>query len=135
MTGERELASLLKTMTPELQDGVFVFCTISTTEELPATLTPIMLFREREGVTLILRREHAERAGLSCQFAARLITLTVHSALDTVGFLAAVTAELAAVGISVNAVSAFHHDHLFVPEQRAEEAFAVLRQMSDQARR
>ncbi|RTL98872.1 MAG: ribonuclease H, partial [Bradyrhizobiaceae bacterium] len=34
-----------------------------------------------------------------------------------------------------NAVSAFHHDHLFVPEQRAEEALAVLLQMSDQARR
>ncbi|MFN5410966.1 ACT domain-containing protein, partial [Bradyrhizobium sp.] len=51
MTGERELASLLKTMTPELQDGVFVFCTIGTTDALPATLTPIMLFREREGIT------------------------------------------------------------------------------------
>lgn len=68
--------------------------------------------------------------GLRQTFASRLITLTVHSALDAVGFLAAVTARLAETGISVNAVSAFHHDHLFVPADRAEDAMAVLREIS-----
>ncbi|MEY9903549.1 hypothetical protein ABIA44_007723 [Bradyrhizobium sp. USDA 329] len=63
-------------------------------------------------------------------FPSRLITLTVHSALDAVGLLAAITARLAEAGISVNAVSAFHHDHLFVPADRADEAMAVLREMS-----
>jgi hypothetical protein len=81
-------------------------------------------------VTLVLRREDAESAGLSYQFVARLITLTVHSSLDAVGFLAAITARLAEAGIAVNAVSAFHHDHLFVPEHRAEEALAVMKNMS-----
>jgi hypothetical protein len=47
-----------------------------------------------------------------------------------VGFLAAVTARLADAGIAVNAVSAFYHDHLFVPESRAEEAFGLLQNMS-----
>jgi len=54
----------------------------------------------------------------------------VHSALDAVGFLAAVTTRLAEAGISVNAVSAFHHDHLFVPEHRADEALQLLLEMS-----
>jgi hypothetical protein len=130
MTGERNLDALLRTMTPELQDGVFVFCTIGANDELAATLTPLMLFREREATTLILRREEAAQAGLTSEFAARLITLTVQSALDAVGFLAAVTTELAAAGISVNAVSAFHHDHLLVPEHRAEEALRLLQEMS-----
>ena len=72
----------------------------------------------------------AEAAGLSHQFASRLITLTVHSSLEAVGFLAAVTARLAAAGIAVNAVSAFYHDHLFVPEHRADDALSLLRNLS-----
>jgi hypothetical protein len=55
-----------------------------------------------------------------------MITLNVFSALDAVGFLAAVTARLANAGISVNPVSGFHHDHLFVPADRAEEAMRLL---------
>jgi len=59
--------------------------------------------------------------------------LTVHSSLEAVGFLAAVSARLAEAGIGVNAVSAFYHDHLLVPEHRADEAFRVLQDMSAQA--
>jgi uncharacterized protein len=55
--------------------------------------------------------------------------LTVHSSLEAVGFLAAITARLAETGISVNAVSAFYHDHLFVPHDRADEALARLQEM------
>jgi len=56
--------------------------------------------------------------------------LTVHSSLAAVGLLAAVTAALAARGISVNPVSAFHHDHLFVPVTQAEAALETLRALS-----
>jgi hypothetical protein len=40
------------------------------------------------------------------------------------------TARLADAGIGVNAVSAFYHDHLFVPEDRADEALTLLQKMS-----
>ena len=89
------------------------------------------LFREREGTTLVVRREEAEGAGLAYQFASRLITLTVHSSLEAVGFLAEITGRLAEAGISVNAVSAYYHDHLFVPEHRADEALQLLENMSE----
>jgi len=59
------------------------------------------------------------------------ITLTINSALDAVGFLAAITTRLAAAGISVNAVSAFHHDHIFVPLTRAEEAMELLSSLAE----
>ena len=131
MTGERDLSALLRHMKPELQPGTFVFCTIAADETIPAALDPLMTFREQEGTTLVLPREEAEAAGLRHAFPSRLITLTVHSALDAVGFLAAITARLAGAGISVNAVSAFHHDHLFVPCDRADEAMALLREMSE----
>ena len=126
MSGERNLAKLLQTMKPEMHGDVFVFCSIPADKEIPAALRPVHMFREREGTTLVLRREEAEGAGLSYQFASRLITLTVHSSLEAVGFLAAITGRLADAGISVNAVSAYYHDHLFVPEHRADEALQLL---------
>ena len=130
MTAERNLSTLLSHMKPELQPGIFVFCTIAAGTIIPAALNPLLTFREHEGTTLVIPREEAEATGLSYAFPSRQITLTVHSALDAVGFLAAITARLAAAGISVNAVSAFHHDHLFVPEDRADDAMAILREIS-----
>jgi uncharacterized protein len=128
--GERNLAMLLQNMRAEMHEGVFVFCSIPADQEIPATLRPVHIFREREGTTVVVRREAAESAGLSGQFASRLITLTVHSSLEAVGFLAAITGRLAEAGISVNAVSAFYHDHLFVPDHRADEALHHLQNMS-----
>ena len=130
MPAERDLAALLKNMKPQMQPGIFVFCTIAPEAPIPAALHPLLTFREQEGTTLVVLREEAEAAGLDHAFAARLINLTVHSALDAVGFLAAITARLATAGISVNAVSAFHHDHLFVPVDRADEAMALLQNIS-----
>lgn len=129
MTGERGLDALLTSMKPEMLDGTFVFCTLAPGASIPANVNPMLTFREREGTTLVMLQEEAERAELYHEFPSRLITLTVHSALDAVGFLAAITARLAEAGISVNAVSAFYHDHLFVPADRADEALALLREM------
>lgn len=130
MAGERDLAALLRDMKPEMHEGIFVFCTIAEDAEIPATIQPLLTFREPEATTLVIRQEEAERIGLSHQFASRLITLTVHSSLEAVGFLAAITARLAEAGIGVNAVSAFYHDHLFVPDHRADEALRLLQNMS-----
>jgi hypothetical protein len=117
-------------MKPEMRAGVFVFCAIAEDGKIPAAIRPLLIFREQEGTTLVMRREEAESAGLPGRFTSRLITLTVHSSLEAVGFLAAITARLAEAGISVNAVSAFYHDHLFVPVDRADEALALLQAMS-----
>ena len=133
MPGEGNLEKLLQNMKPEMHDGIFVFCSIPEDEKIPATLKPVHIFREREGTAFIVRREEAEAAGLPYQFASRMITLTVHSSLEAIGFLAAITGRLAEAGISVNAVSAFYHDHLFVPEHRADEALRHLQNMSKQA--
>ncbi len=126
MPGETDLQTLLRSMEPVLDPGEFVFATCA--GEVPAEA--LCLFREREGTSLILRREEAERLGLPHTYRCRMITLTVHSSLEAVGLLAAVAARLAAEKIAVNSVSAWHHDHLFVRAEDAARAVAVLRALA-----
>lgn len=133
MTGETNLNNLLATMRPRLVEGTYVFVTAAAGKALPGGLDPMMTFREAEGLTAILDADAAERAGLAGSFRSRMITLDVHSSLAAVGFLAAITACLAGAGMGVNPVSAFYHDHLFVPEDRAEEAMHLLAQLAGDA--
>jgi hypothetical protein len=125
-SGESDLRALLANLNPELQEGVFVFVTVSEPENLPAKTDPILQFSENEGTTLILPRNQAEAAGLDYRFPCRHIILTVHSHLSAVGLLSRVTAVLADAGISVNVVSGYYHDHLFVPPESADEALKAL---------
>jgi hypothetical protein len=124
---ETDLTTLIRSMSPRLQPSIFVFVSTHARHE---DLHPIMTFRETEGTTMIVPRDQATAAGLLATFPSRMITLQIASSLEAVGFLAAITAELAKAGIAVNPVSAFHHDHLFVPEARAEEAMTILRAMT-----
>ena len=89
-----------------------------------------MTFKEKEGITLILYRKDAEVNSIKYEGVWALITMTVHSDLAAVGFLARLAAALAKEGISVNAVSAFYHDHLFVPKEKSKEAMKVLQKLS-----
>ena len=130
MSGETNLRELLSGMQPVLHDAVYLFVTIAHERQLPPSLAPVMLFEEREGRTLIIEEGAATSSGLAGTFRCRMITLEIHSSLEAVGFLAAVTTRLAAAGIGVNPVSAFYHDHLFVPEDRAEEALALLQELA-----
>ena len=122
MPGQTNLEELLRDLNPVLDADEFVFCSVP-----DIAGHPVCIFREREGTTLVLRRAEAERLGVEFTFPCRMITLNVHSSLEAVGLLAAVTAALAARGISVNAISAYYHDHLFVPAERAEEALSAIR--------
>lgn len=131
MSGVVDLGDLCRQMTPRLVDGVYVYCTFSDFR-LPGGLEPICTFREAEGLTAIVGRREAEAASLPYVFPCRLVTLTVHSSLDAVGFLARITDRLARAGIACNAVAAFHHDHLFVPEARAEETLQILRNLASE---
>lgn len=131
MTGVVDLDDLCRQMTPRLVDGVYVYCTF-TDSRLPSGLEPICTFREAEGLTAIIGKREAEEASLPHVFPCRLITLTVHSSLDAVGFLARISARLSRAGIACNVVAAFHHDHLFVPEARAEDTLQILREIASE---
>lgn len=133
MPGETDLQTLLASMRPRLDDRVFVFASVKRGEPLPQDADILMRFFEREGTTLVLTMEDATRLGIEGTFPCRMITLDIHSSLEAVGFLAAILPPLAAAGIGVNPVSAFHHDHLFVPSDRAEDALAILKGVASEA--
>ncbi|MFZ1529972.1 MAG: ACT domain-containing protein [Ferruginibacter sp.] len=125
MTGERNLDRLLKTMRPVLNAGDFVFCTIKDLNNIE-TNDALMVFKEAEGITVILKKETADGHGLAYSFIASWITLTVHSSLEAVGLTAAFSKALAVNGISCNVVAAYYHDHIFVNKKDAERAMGVL---------
>lgn len=128
LVGERDLDRLLATMEPVLDPARYAFCR-RPDALLPPGVSALGVFREAEGVTLIIEAATAARLGYPADFLARRIVLTIHSDLGAVGFLARVSAALAAAGIASNAVSAAYHDHLFVPEQDADRAVAILRHL------
>ncbi len=129
MGGQTNLDALLRTMSANLIDGLYVFATIAD-GKIPKGIRPRMLFQEAEGMTLILLKDEAEACGLPYEFPSRMITLEVHSSLDAVGFLARITTALARHEMGVNPVSGFFHDHLFVPDGRESEALAVLKELA-----
>lgn len=132
MAGETSLATLLRSMSPQLNAGEYVFCTLSD-GQLPHGLDIIGSFREQEGLTIILERSRAEQAGFSFDYIAAWITLNVHSALEAVGLTAAFATALGRAGISCNVIAGFYHDHLFVGQADAERAMQVLRDLAANA--
>jgi uncharacterized protein len=118
-------SGLIRSMKPVLNHGHYVFCSLN--ENQYADLNEaICTFREKEGLTVILPKEAADKQQLKYNYTASWITLNVHSSLDAVGLTAAVSKALADENISCNAVSAVHHDHIFVARKDEERAMRVL---------
>lgn len=128
MPGIVELDELLKSMSPEIQDSEYVFCTLPNHDVDYQHLNPLASFKESEGLTLILSVETAEKANLAFDGTFKQITLTVHSSLEAVGLTAAVANKLASYGISANVVAAYYHDHVFVQTEKAEQALSALQE-------
>ncbi|KAJ9628278.1 hypothetical protein H2204_009395 [Knufia peltigerae] len=138
-SGETSLGKLLSSLTLVLQEGTFVFLTIPHEQFTAPFLFPLddiqLLFREVEGVTLVIRKELADKHSLPYQYPSRMITCNVHSSLEAVGFMAHLSTKLAGQGLSVNPVSGYFHDHLFVPVEKAVVAMKVLEKVREDAER
>jgi hypothetical protein len=52
--------------------------------------------------------------------------IDVFSSLEGVGLTAAVASALSQADIACNMVAAYHHDHVFVPSNRADMAMEIL---------
>ena len=123
----KDTDAMIAGMAPVLDTAQYHFCVVP--DETLAGQA-LAMFREDEGLTLILRDDVAKTHGLSTDMPMARIILMVHSALDGVGLTAAVASGLAEAGIPCNMVAAYHHDHAFVPVADATRALAVLKALS-----
>jgi hypothetical protein len=129
MVGETDLNKLLKTLSPSLNEGSYVFATIEDINLIPRG-DVLFEFKEAEAVTVIMAKNKADAFNLKYEFNCSWITLTVHSSLAAVGLTAAVATALTKFNISCNVVAAFYHDHIFVPTKDTEKAMEVLSEFS-----
>ncbi len=129
MSGVTDLSKLIKSMTPKLNKGAYVFTTLKNANDIDRNVI-ICEFKEAEGTTLILEQNKADNLNLKYDYIASWITLTIHSSLDAVGLTAKFSNELAKYNISCNVVAAFYHDHIFVNQKDAEKAMKVLQNLA-----
>jgi len=127
MQGIKDLETLLKTLSPELLDGEFVFVTIAGSRYGACPeFEPVAAITEKEGLTLVIPRSKADEFQLPYETTFRRITLSVHSSLEAVGLTAAISAKLTEHGISANLIAGSFHDHLFVPSELTGRAISAL---------
>ena len=123
MSGERDLEVILREMDVVRRPGAFAYIlAVSGTPPPAGTFAMI-----DEGETTAYVVDADSELGAQAPFRAAWLTLTVHTALDGVGLTALLATALAGAGIPANVLAGFYHDHLLVPEDRADDALAVLR--------
>ncbi len=125
----KNLDLLIRYMEPVLGSN-YVFCQIDEATYKATRETPLAMFREAEGITVIYPEAVATNLTFPVTWVGTQITLNVNSSLDAVGFLARITTELASANISVNAFSPVSHDHLFIKPEDAERAMKILHKMT-----
>ncbi len=131
LTGETNLTALLSSLLPRLDPVEYAFGMIPDGQVIPPAMTPIGTFREPQGLTIIAAAGQFSGTGIAHSPGWAMITLAVHSSLQAVGMIAAIAAALADAGISANVVAGYHHDHIFVPWDRRDEAVQILQNLGD----
>lgn len=125
----RDLDTLLATMRPERNPGTWAWCTLPAGTALEGVEAAATL-REAEGLSVVVAEADALARGWPIAFRSAWLTLRVHSDLAAVGLTAAFGRALADAGIACNVIAGVHHDHLFVPVDRADDALSALRALS-----
>ena len=117
----------LKNLNPVLLEDEYVFCTfLSSIYGDHNKLNPIASFNEKEGLTLVVKKEIAKFNNLEFKGTFKCISLNLISSLTSVGLTALISKALADNEISANIYAGYYHDHIFVPLERASDAFKLL---------
>ena len=117
-------------MEPILNEGEYVFATVSNIESIPREMT-VCEIKEREGITVVVSKDNAIKLGLRYELVTSWITLNIHSSLEAIGLTATFASELSRNKIACNVVAGYYHDHIFVNEKEKHKALSVLLNMTE----
>ena len=120
---ERDLQALLSTLTIERRPGAFCFVDL---DDVPPGVVVQATVVESEGTSAVVDKDSLSSSTDPPEFVAAWLTVAAQSALDAVGLTAALAGALAQAGIPCNVLAGRHHDHLLVPEIKAQRAIDVL---------
>ena len=130
MSGEKDLNKILNSLQPSLNEGDYVFCTIPAGDLKVSVEDIIGSFREREGMTVVVSKDVADRLGFRYDLVLSWITLNIHSSLEATGLTAAFSTALSKENISCNVIAAYYHDHIFVSKKDSSAALRILQGLS-----
>ncbi|MDA7763906.1 ACT domain-containing protein [Pelagibacterales bacterium] len=117
----------LKNLNPVLLEDEYVFCTfLSSIYGDHNKLNPIASFNEKEGLTLVVKKKIAKFNNLEFKGTFKCISLNLISSLTSIGLMALISKALADNEISANIYAGYYHDHIFVPLEKANDAFKLL---------
>ena len=126
-SGEEDLSNLLNNLQPNLLNEDYVFITLEDCSlEFSNQLDPIATFKEKEGLTLVIKEEKAKQEDFEYNYVFKCISLGAHSSLTSVGLIAAISKLLSNEGITCNVFSGYFHDHLFVQKSLSKTALELL---------
>lgn len=131
--GETDLATILASLRVDRRPETYTIVTRSESVSVADGIAAVV--RESEGTSVVLTVGEARRRGWPVEFEATWLTIDVHTALEGVGLTAAISVALAEHDIPCNVVAGYHHDHLLVPHDRADEAVTVLVSLGGEADR
>ncbi|MGW9684149.1 ACT domain-containing protein [Flagellimonas sp. 2504JD1-5] len=132
MSDNSNLKAILSNLQLELNEGDFVFASVDDSFQFDLNMVH-GIFKEKEGTSLIMKKEIADSIDLKYDYVAACITLNTDSPipLETVGLTATISNVLANEGISFNVVAAYYHDHIFIERQGVQHAMEVLQQLTN----
>ncbi|MEM7765218.1 MAG: ACT domain-containing protein [Pseudomonadota bacterium] len=133
MSGETDLAALLRGLSPVLDPIDYLYLSLSREQAARYQDQAWMWCEEAEGTTVILPVTDDLPESLSGRDSFSRITLKVHSSLHAVGLTAAVSRVLGDENIPANMVAGFYHDHVFVPSPLAMRAMDALQGLARSA--
>lgn len=130
MSKESSLQEILQQLEPALSPNTYVYVGVSNQSLLKVLgYDPIAFFKEKEGITLILKKEDADNNFLTYQYEMCQIVLNAPYYFDCTGLTAILSSALAKAGITVIPQLTAYKRSLYVKKEDAHTALEILKVM------
>lgn len=127
MTKSSDLQEVLQNINPVLSAHTFVYVAVANQSLLKVLgYDPIAFYKEKAGITLVLRKEEADNNFLVYDQEYSMIDLNAPDASNCTGLIAIISSALAKAGISLRPIQTAYSRLIFVHKEDAHTAIEIL---------